>query len=849
MSLRSVVIHTPDGSFAVPFDVIKHLSSTLIVHLSKSQTARIDIRGGYFRAGSLTFIRKYLESGGSPEVTRELIQRLPNDEEYIYAVRTADELGFTDLLDTFSADFAALMATGVEGIRTRFAIKDELGGVFSLAERPPSHPDTRCARCLFVFTMTDRRHHCRICGIPVCKRCSLHVELPRGCSPLSPQSYMTLLSNGFDSTKHLVCTQCEFCVAFGTLLIDIRCLVTVARVSPRWHQAALLYGRELLDIQNRLPWMPYTQRDFRRLWYNRESFHGHSRWTLRLVAALFSLDSTPSTAHVAWVESVTATRRVPCSDIYCCEPCDVSVSGGDALELLTGRYSHDTPREFAVQCLRRTPGHRLLCYLPTMVNALRHEATPGVCSLWNLLLTRAFTPDYEDESYPLIDFDVSGRPRPPAISEFCNQLYWALGVATEGDRRMQSLQQRLLVEVTRKYSSEYASELIRSLDLVTCLDAATGDDPKSVLSVLLPRLHVSSAPMRLPIDPTVVVTDFDVADMRVENSSTRPMVIPCKTTARRTSRGCTPMGTPIGSPMDAPLLAMRKPSAECSGSPPGHPVHQPYTFMYKREDVRRDWVVMSCVRLIDDILKSEGLDLNTLTYRVLPTSSRGGFIEIIPGAKTVYDIEVNRRLSLRDYIFSGNRGDSVGSLFDRFSSSMAVYSIVCYLLALGDRHKNNIMVREDGTLFHIDYGFILGKEAKLKSSIAPYMRLTREMKDAMGGESSDEYRKFEARCTQGYTILRRHVNTIYNVLSALVDATPAVHGETAEQLRSVIVDRFRPDLSPEDAKGVLLAAMNRSGDAVGGTLIDTIHRIAKSGESSCSPSSPIAIKATWTLWG
>lgn len=36
-----------------------------------------------------------------------------------------------------------------------------------------------------------------------------------------------------------------------------------------------------------------------------------------------------------------------------------------------------------------------------------------------------------------------------------------------------------------------------------------------------------------------------------------------------------------------------------------------------------------------------------------------------------------------------------------------------------------------GTLFHIDFGYILGKDAKLKATIAPYMRITPEMKEAM----------------------------------------------------------------------------------------------------------------------
>lgn len=54
--------------------------------------------------------------------------------------------------------------------------------------------------------------------------------------------------------------------------------------------------------------------------------------------------------------------------------------------------------------------------------------------------------------------------------------------------------------------------------------------------------------------------------------------------------------------------------------------------------------------------------------------------------------------TLQKYILDKNRMGVVGEIFDRFSSSMAGYSLVCYILALGDRHKNNIMIRDDGAL-------------------------------------------------------------------------------------------------------------------------------------------------------
>ncbi|CAB5209963.1 unnamed protein product [Rhizophagus irregularis] len=69
------------------------------------------------------------------------------------------------------------------------------------------------------------------------------------------------------------------------------------------------------------------------------------------------------------------------------------------------------------------------------------------------------------------------------------------------------------------------------------------------------------------------------------------------------------------------------------------------------------------------------------------------------------------------------------AVMDTYVKSCAGYCVITYLLGVGDRHLDNLLLSPEGNLFHVDFGFILGRDPK---PFPPPMKLCKEMVEAMG---------------------------------------------------------------------------------------------------------------------
>ncbi|KDD73211.1 hypothetical protein H632_c2423p0, partial [Helicosporidium sp. ATCC 50920] len=279
-----------------------------------------------------------------------------------------------------------------------------------------------------------------------------------------------------------------------------------------------------------------------------------------------------------------------------------------------------------------------------------------------------------------------------------------------------------------------------------------------------------------------------------------------------------------------PERAASTSSPSPSSPPPAAPVPRSdlVSFMYKKgDDLRQDQLAVQLIRLMDQLLLREHLDLRVTAYKVLPTSVSDGLIEFVPSLPLARLLAQHRTIH---HFLALHHPDEQGpfglraAVLENFIRSCAAACVMTYLLGVGDRHLDNLMLTPDGCLFHIDFGYMFGRDPK---PFPPPMKLCREMVDAMGGPGAPHYAAFTTFCTEAYNLLRKSSGLLLGLVHLMAGANvPDIAPDPAGALLRMR-EKLRIDLRDEEAAAHMRQLLADSAGALLPQIMETTHRWAQ----------------------
>uniref|UniRef100_A0A673HU73 phosphatidylinositol-4,5-bisphosphate 3-kinase n=1 Tax=Sinocyclocheilus rhinocerous TaxID=307959 RepID=A0A673HU73_9TELE len=412
------------------------------------------------------------------------------------------------------------------------------------------------------------------------------------------------------------------------------------------------------------------------------------------------------------------------------------LSPRDALELLDFNYPDQYVREFAVICLRDMSDDELLQYLLQLVQVLRYEPYYD-CALSRFLLERA----------------QSSRK----IGHF---LFWHL--RSEMYMPAVSVHFALILEAYCRGCIPHIEVLKKQVEALNKLKAVSELIKLGTIKTKTKQAHLKEAMMtclrqtgfietlsdlQSPLNPNILLAGVHVERCKYMDSKMKPLWIVYNNKLLG--------GDTVG-------------------------------IIFKNgDDLRQDMLTLQILRLMDLLWKEANLDLRIVPYGCLATGDRSGLIEVVSSADTIANIQKTssnmaaaaafNKDALLNWLKDKNSGDALDKAIEEFTLSCAGYCVATYVLGIGDRHSDNIMVRSTGQLFHIDFGHILGNfksKFGIKRERVPFILTHDFIHVIQQGKTgnTEKFGNFRQYCEEAYLILRKNGNLFITLFALMLTA-------------------------------------------------------------------------------
>lgn len=182
----------------------------------------------------------------------------------------------------------------------------------------------------------------------------------------------------------------------------------------------------------------------------------------------------------------------------------------------------------------------------------------------------------------------------------------------------------------------------------------------------------------------------------------------------------------------------------------------PMLVLKQGDDICQDLAMMEIFRCFNHLWAKEpsaihnGCPVVAREYGCIPYDKQAGLIEFVAGCVTLAKV---KKLKPRAINY-GWKAQLVASAAGSYIAS--------YVLGIRDRHHDNVLIHEEnGYLFHIDFGKILGDSVAVDTG---EFAITTDLKKVM----DDRWEDFVSLCLKAYLVLRAHSVMVMELCSTML---------------------------------------------------------------------------------
>ena len=455
-----------------------------------------------------------------------------------------------------------------------------------------------------------------------------------------------------------------------------------------------------------------------------------------------------------------------------------------AIELLSGRYVNELIREFAVSVLKKATFTDISHYLLQLVQALKYEKNidnPLARFLLEQAIEHPITVGHEFFWHlraEMFNPDVQKRFG-LYLEVFLNKISEALyKIFRDEDNLLKELTQ-IAIKIKKKIPKEERDKMFRE-----------------ELENINKELSSKKKEVSLPLNFKYRINGIYPDRCRIMKSKKKPLWL--------TFRNSDPLGDDI--------VVMLK----CG------------------DDLRMDMVTMQLFKAMQTLWFENQLKVKMSLYKVLCTGDEQGMLEMVTNAETLASIHVKEggaisqffsKAPIKNWINKNKADVSDEEAIENFLLSNVAYCLATFVLGIGDRHNDNIMVKKNGELFHIDFGHFLGHfkyKMGIKRERAPFV-FTRQFQTVLGDDNSPLYKQFKEKLKKGYTILRNNKEAIVTLLRILLcTGIPELNEKSLKYLEGTLAMKK----NEKEAEAYLERQLADSLDSVSTKLNFAIHIVA-----------------------